>query len=292
MKANPFKFFYITSHATPALKGASQKYCRTLLPLGQGLRWNILSSYYSQKHRYFLSGYLVLLVVLINFSCASAQERYDVTLKNDTVYNHGAPEFLCKFKGSVKGDIYSLRTLENKTEAILIIFPQEGNNIKFTGTFTSLNLQYACLYPKMEIVTLMDSYIRNKVFVKGKSNLEGLKAYCKERNLSLDVMGRKAQSPAIRDSILVANAKADALSQIKFTFHNNSAKPVRIFIGDKPKGGSGRVQIIAPHGDLNEHARKTEKIFLLNDAGIEIKSISVTDSLKRIVINTSADGFE
>ena len=246
----------------------------------------------NRKMKSILLKFNLSVLILFISSFAPAQERYDVTLKNDTVYNNGVPQFLCKLRGSNKGDFYSLQTLENKTEAILFIIKQEGNNIKFSGVFTNLNLRYNCLYPKMEIITLLDSYIRNKVFVNGKANLEGIKAYCKERNLVLQPMGHKTQSPAIRDSILAANAKADALSQVKFVFHNNADKSVRIFIGDKPKGGSGRVQIIVSHGELNEHARKTEKIFLLNDAGDEMKSIPVTNELKRVVINASADGFE
>ena len=235
---------------------------------------------------------IVSFIAIFQFAFGYAQERYEVVLKNDTVYNHGVAQFLCKFKGSDKGDVYSLKTLENKTAAILIIKPF-NENVKFSGTFPLLGVRYACLYPKMEIITLLDSYIRNKVFVNGNVSLEGLQNYCKDRSLSLDKPPvRKAQSPAIRDSTLSANARADAASQIKFTFHNNANRPVRIFIGDKPKGGSGRIQVIAPNGDLAEHARKTEKIFLLNDAGDSIKSIPVTDELKRIVINAAADGFE
>ena len=39
-------------------------------------------------------------------------------------------------------------------------------------------------------------------------------------------------------------------------------------------------------------ATTVSKIFLLNDAGDEMKSIPVTNELKRVVIKASADGFE
>ncbi len=234
---------------------------------------------------------LLVAILLFHFSISDAQERYDVTMSNDTVYNHGDAQFICKFRPGKKGDLYSLRSLDNKTQALFIV-QEQTNNWKFSATFTTLNLHYGCLYPKMEILTLMDSYIRNKVFLNGMPNLEGLKAYCKERSLDLVTMGHKAQSRALRDSTLAANARLDAANQIKFTFHNNADKPVRVFIGDKPKGGSGRIQIIAPHGDLAEHVRKTEKIFLLNDAGDGIKSVPGMDVLPRLVIKSTADGFE
>ena len=243
----------------------------------------------TMKKNYLIS--ILLLISLIHLS-SSAQELYDVKLINDTVYNHGEPQFICKSRNEKNGSLFSLRNLDNKAEAMLV-FISQNDKIKFMGTFPVLQVRYSCLYPKLEIITLMDSYIRNKVFVNGKANLKGLKDYCKERNLVLDTLiARKVQSPMKRDSVMVAHAREDALSQIKFTFHNNASKPVRVFIGNKPKGGSGRIQIIAPHGELNEHARKTEKIFLINDEGEEIKSLSVTDSLKRIVIKESADGFE
>ncbi len=234
----------------------------------------------------------LVLALVFHITFSNAQAKYDVTLKNDTVYNNGVPQFICNAKGSAKGSFYSLRNLDNKTEAMLILIP-EKEKIKFSGTFPLLQVQYSCLYPQMEIITLLDSYIRNKVFVNGHATLIGLQAYCNERGLPLNkIQQRKVQKPGMNDSLMIARAKEDALNQVKFTFHNNANKPVRVFIGNKPKGGSGRVQIIPPHGDLNEHARKTEKIFLLNDAGDEVKSIPVTDSLKRIVIKASVDGFE
>ena len=234
---------------------------------------------------------IVLVAFLFHFS-TYAQERYDVKLINDTVYNHDVPQFICKFRSGKKADMYSLRSLDNKTEALLICVP-DSNRIRFSGSFTVLNVRYSCFYPTMEISTLLDSYVRNKVFVNGKANLEGLQAYCKERGLALATPPvRKVPNPLTRDSILAANARVDAANQVKFTFHNNASKPVRVFIGDKPKGGSGRIQIIQAHGDFAEHARKTEKVFLLNESGETLQSLSITDSLKRVVIKPTADGFE
>lgn len=235
---------------------------------------------------------ILLLIILLQCSFSYGQEKQQVTLKNDTVYTNGIPQFICQEKKNEKARIYSLRSMDSKLQGLLI-FRMENDTIRFSGTFPYLGLRYTCLYPKIEILTLLDSYIKNKVFVDGKANAEGLAAYCKERELVLDNhIANSTKSPAKRDSILAARAREDAMNQIKFTFHNNAPKPVKVFIGDKPKGGSGRIQIVPPHGDLKEHARKTEKIFLLNDAGDEIKSMAVTDSLKRIVIKASADGFE
>lgn len=235
---------------------------------------------------------IILLIFLTSYIFSNAQERYEVTLTNDTIYNHGVPQFLCQGKESKKASVFSLRSFD-KTLQGLLIFRFEDDGVNFSASFPYLGVRYARLYTKIEILTLMDSYLRSKVMVNGKANLKGLQAYCDDHGISLvKVPSRKVQRPVMNDTLLIARAKEDALNQVKFTFHNNASKPVRIFIGNKPKGGSGRIQVIAPRGDLNEHARKTEKIFLLNDAGDEIQSIAVTDSLMRIVIKASADGFE
>ncbi len=235
---------------------------------------------------------ILIIFILSRYSIGWAQERYDVTYHNDTVFNNNIPQFICQHQAKQNLEGYSLRSLDNKLQALLVV-RNDSNKIKFSGSFPRLGFRYVCLYPKIEIITLLDSYIRNKVIVNGMPNLEGLKAYCKERSIPLDsIIARKKMDPAVRDSILIATAKEDAKNQVKFTFHNNAAKPVRIFIGDKPKGGSGRIQVIPPHGDFAEHARKTEKIFLLDDTGNGIKSIAVTDKLERVVIKASADDFE
>lgn len=236
--------------------------------------------------------HLLLMLMCLCGMNAIAQEKFDVLLRNDTVFNSNVPQFICEHKNKGQLDGYSLRTLEKKLQAVLIV-KNDSSGMKFSGSFPTLGLRYACLYPKIEIITLLDSYLRNKVMVNGEASREGLQAYCKERAIPLDTMTtHKKINPATRDSMLIATAKADAASQVKFTFHNNASRPVKVFIGDRPKGGSGRIQVIAPHGDFPEHARKTEKIFLLDDAGNPIKSIAVTDQLTKVVIKASADDFE
>lgn len=237
---------------------------------------------------------IVFCIALFQVSLIHAQQKYEVTWNGDTVYNNAIPQFICKKTAKDSIAVYSLRSMDNKLKALLNL-RKENNRIKFTGIFAfpnSVEMRYSCMYPEMEIITLLDSYVRNKVFINDMPNLEGLQAYCKERNIVLTQTEKKRNRPAINDSLMAARARADADSQIKFNFYNKGAEPVRIFIGDKPKGGSGRVQIIASNGNLAEHARKTERIFLLDKQGNEVTSISVTDSLKQVVIKSTADGFE
>ncbi len=231
-------------------------------------------------------------IILFSITNVFAQEKFNVSLKNDTVYNNNVVQFICQTKSKDSVSIYSLRSLDNKLQALLI-FRYERDTIKFSGTFPYHSARYACLYPKIDILTLLDSYIRNKVMVNGVANLAGLEAYCKERHIVLDrSIEHSSKNPSKRDSVLTARAKADAANQIKFTIYNKAPKPVKVFIGDKPKGGSGRLQLIPAFGELEEHARNTERVFLISDNGGDFKAIAVNESLTKIVINASADGFE
>ncbi|CAN5445839.1 hypothetical protein BH11BAC2_BH11BAC2_01400 [soil metagenome] len=248
------------------------------------------------------------LILFLSFNYSNAQEKFDVTLRNDTVFNNGKPQFLAKFRPGPKGTrMYSLYSMDGKMQAILTM-TEQGDQLRFSGRFPLIYVIYDCLYPKMEILTLMDSYVRSKVMVGGIAQKEGLQSYCKERGLPLrEIPIRKVMKPgmdASLDSALAQRAKEQEAKKIEILIKNNSKDEVSIFVGDslaKEKIGPDDKTVPFREGRIEKIAGGTEmKIvaFIGEKIGISSKDNNLYDcrpvvrELKQLKVRSNGKSLE
>ena len=152
-------------------------------------------------------------------------------LVHDTVFNNDKPIFLCNEDIKPPHLIYFLRNFQRKTMAV-VHFEMQDSVLKSSVSFPFLNLRYNVYYPKMEIVTLLESFVRNKIIVNGTIDTIGLKAYCKQRQILMTSMTqRRTIRPTANDSSLGERAKKDYQSQIPIEIINSSYAMISINLG-------------------------------------------------------------
>ena len=180
-----------------------------------------------------------LLCIVFTYSLSAQEKAKDkVTILNDTVYKNGTPQFVVKTRTSEKNPNLSLFTLvsfDKKIQAMLT-FKLIDDTTRFMGRFPIAGVTYNCLYPKLDILTLMESYVNNKIMVEGVATKEGLEKYTKERGLTLDpIVVRSVSKPGQdpkRDSLMMARSKERLEKQFKFNLINKSKSEIMIFLGD------------------------------------------------------------
>jgi len=238
----------------------------------------------------FRKQFFTLICILLSLTANSQNKeipKNKVTMIGDTVYKNNIPQFNVKSKvmsNKLGAQMYAFYSFDKKTQAILTM-TLVNDTIRFTGRFPSLSLIYDCLYPKIEFITLLESYINNKIIVDGKADQKGLEAYCKERNILLrEIPIRKVARPgqdAKKDSIMTARALERQAKQFKFNMLNKGKKEVNVFLGDtsatnnrtnKPDAipfRQGRYEMI--------NAGETKELI-----GFEGEYVCITDSLHKI----------
>lgn len=188
--------------------------------------------------------YLLTLLCFVVSLTVSAQEKAKektkdkITLVNDTVYKNGIGQFTVRTRGSKTNTDLALHTFisfDKKIQA-MISMKLVNDTIRFSGRFPEILVAYDCLYPKIDLQTILESYINNKIMVNGIAKKEGLELYCNERNLPLrTIVTRTVSKPgqdAKRDSIMAIRTKERMAKQFKFELANKSNKDVNVFLGD------------------------------------------------------------
>jgi len=187
----------------------------------------------------------ILLVIPISLF---AQKKDAFVLRNDSVFYNKVFQFKTEFRtasASPKTDSIkvpaksmqsvSLKSPDGKVQAMLNI-QEKDTTIKFMARFPIIGLAYECLYPKVELSTILESYVKNKVMVDGIATKDGVKAYCKERNIPIiDQEELKKQREAKnkeRDSVLAIRTQEKMAKKFELTLKNNADSSVYIFIGD------------------------------------------------------------
>lgn len=89
-----------------------------------------------------------------------------------------------------------------------------------------------------------------------------------------------------------SSASASSLPKnVSFTLKNNSSKTVRIFIGTKPKYGSGRYTTFSGNTITTEHGKEGDQICIVDGSDNPISCQTISGSAMRIDINSSGTGF-
>jgi hypothetical protein len=230
--------------------------------------------------------FIVIISLLFCTNISSAQLRYDVSVKNDTVYNNGIPQFTIKKFDKPLGKVYLFNDLNNVTQTTISFITRDLNVYCFAH-FPKLLLKYETLYPMIDINVLIESFVRNKVIVNGIANPAGLTYYCKDRNIPLMPI-IKVESP-VNDSLSAQNALKDIASQIKFKVTNKKNLAVKLFIGSK---ASNRTRIVGPGMSINDHARAGERICIIDEEGNPISCTIIDASISQLVINAEGTRLE
>lgn len=230
----------------------------------------------------------ILLLSLVT-CCAYSQEKFDVKLINDTVYNFGKAIYTCKGQIKWPKSFYTLRTFDNKILAF-ISFEDVDTLLKTIVTFPTINVRYGTLYPKADVTVLLESLFRNRVILNNAVDSVGLNYYCKVRDIEIKkIEVKRAVRPYPTDSASIAKAKLDFESQIKFVLVNASTLQVSVKIGSS---SNNRIQLIPPGGTINERAHVGEQVCLVDKNRIPVTCKTVRASDKKFTVNADATGFE
>ena len=241
-------------------------------------------------------GVFLLLSLLTN-----AQEKFNVEMRNDSVFNNGELQFIAVEKISKENKLIQLKSPDQKLQAMLIVIRQE-KKIRFSGRFPQLNLMYDCLYPDMEMFTLYESYIRNKVIVNGVVTEKGLRDYCNSRKLELrEIPRRQVAKPGVgvQDSILKARTEERMKARVDIMISNTSGKPVTVTAGrmggtvnGKRNYSEKRQDIIPPGERRNFIAFEGELICIVAGDKSEKDCRVVTHAMKSLTILPEGERFE
>jgi hypothetical protein len=169
-----------------------------------------------------LKKFAFLLISVFSFS-AYSQERFDIKLKNDTVYNYQKALFLCRNIPGLNGTNYVLISFDKKIQSEINL-TEKNDVLSCHAVFPVVKLHYYTFYPKMEITQLLESYIRNKVISNGKIDTTGLKSYCDERKIPLTTYKLiKVERPGEKK-------KKETTQRIVFRVQNMSYGDVKVLI--------------------------------------------------------------
>jgi hypothetical protein len=244
---------------------------------------------------------LLVIVLLFANAAANAQEKYKIEVRNDSVFNNSELQFLVNEKTSKGNSLINIKSPDNKLQAILVVVPQE-KKIRFSGRFPTLNMMYDCLYPEMEMSTLYESYIRNKVFVNGVVNEKGLRDYCESRKVELRAVPRKQVArPGVgtQDSLLKARTEERMRARVDIMVSNTSKRPVTVMAGRAGESVNGKRnysekrQDVIPPGERRAFvAFENELICIIAGDKTEKDCRVVTHAMKSLTILPEGEGFD
>jgi len=253
---------------------------------------------------------LEILGILIPASRLSAQNK-TVTLKNDSIYQDGKALFACLEKDTMGMNIYYIMNPDESVMAQLAMQNNSMGTIPFTGIFPDLSCYYACSYQSnATIEDILESYFKNKVIVNGKPSMEGLTKYCEARNLSVLKIGTDYSSSNQGTTNSSQNSQTSKSSNYKnpsssntstkstptaqtvsFTLKNNSSNNVKIFIGTKPKYGSGTTGWVSGNSINSEHGSVGDQLCIVDDSDNPISCMTIGSSQSKVYINKAGTGF-
>lgn len=201
-----------------------------------------------------------------------------------------------------------IKTLSGEIIAMLT-FTNNADAVYFKGEFPVIAKKYEINYPAgTAIQTILESYNKNKVIVDGNIDLTGLQKYCNDRKFPLNNIltpeERKEQEANQQVVYSYSNEKknksepSDNINtdtplpkNVSFTLKNNSSKNVRIFIGDKPKYGSGRTSWYSGNSSTSEYGTSGNQVCIVDEYDNSISCQTISDGTTRIEINESGTGF-
>lgn len=247
-------------------------------------------------------GLLFFLFLLFSNSLVA---QNTIKIKGGQVFQQDVHVFDCKETKEDKWtNYYEILSKSGQPQAHLM-FLKNGNDVIFNGYFASLGYYYECRYPAgTGIETILESYIKNKVIVDDKANLEGLNAYCAARNMPLKKNVPPPQSKHSESSSFNAysapqknsNSSASQPAQlalpqnISFTLKSNATKTIRYFIGKEPKYGSGRYSNLGSNNITTEHGTEGDKFCIVDEHDNPISCTTISSGT-RIEINKDGTGF-
>lgn len=244
---------------------------------------------------------IVLAIVCLASIQASAQQKLDVTLRHDSVFLKNEFQFRAVMKETKGYKLIQLRSQKDSILGLLMVFPKD-TNLLFDARFPRINKMYDCLYPKMEMLTLYESYVRNEVIVNGELSEIGLTEYCKARNVPLTAIPiRKVARPnvATQDSILKANAELKMKTRVDITVTNSSAKVLNISSGrvvktiDSKRTYAEKRQDSIPAGESKVIiAFDGEFICIVAEDNSEKDCLLVKHELKALTISSEGEHFK
>lgn len=240
-----------------------------------------------------------LLILAICFSLqAYSQKNFKVTMRNDSVFNNNVLQFVVTKKSSLDKQLIQLRAPDSSVQAFLIVVLQD-DKLRFSGRFVKLDKIYDCLYPKMEMLTLYESYIRSGVFVNGVADLKGLDAYCKERKIEMrSIEKRKVAKPSERDSILKLNAEERMKNMVQIEISNTSANAMTIMAGTQGGMVNGKRvyrekrQDIIPAGERRMFTAFIGELICIVAGAEERDCRQVDHSMRQLTILEKGEGFK
>lgn len=244
---------------------------------------------------------ILMIILLLTQATVNAQEKFNVEVRNDSVFNNSELQFLITEKTSKGNSLINIKSPDNTLQAILVVVHQD-KKIRFSGRFPTLNLMYDCLYPEMEMTTLYESYIRNKVFVNGVVNEKGLREYCESRKVELRAVPRKQVArPGVgaQDSLLKARTEERMRARVDIMVVNTSGKPVTVMAGraGQPVNGkrnySEKRQDVIPPGERRAFvAFESELICIVAGDKTEKDCRVVTHAMQSLTILPEGEGFD
>jgi hypothetical protein len=230
----------------------------------------------------------------------NAQKKLNVTMRGDSVLLEKKFQFTATVRESKSGTLVQMRAPDSSLQAMLIIIPQD-TQLRFSGRFAKLDQMYDCLYPKMELLTLYESYIRNGVMVEGVAQEKGLKAYCDERKLELrQIPKRQVAKPGVagQDSILKARAEQKMKAMVQIEITNSASVPVTVMSGrpgpvkeGKQTYSEKREEIIPAGQKIAFTAFDGELICIIAIDKTEKDCRKVTHEMKSLSIVPEGDAF-
>ena len=232
-----------------------------------------------------ITSILFLFIVISSYG----QENLKITWVNDTVFNYDKALFICK--GQTKGakSLYVIKNMDKKSIAV-IMFEELDTVLRTSVNFVTMGLKFNVLYPKIEPIVLLESFVKNKIIIDGSIDTIAVKSYCKEREIPLlNTVTKSAKRPGGFDSLMRASAAATIANSVEFTIVNSTNNLISVKIG---KPSNNRTQLLSAGENFKTRGEAGETICILdkNLQSLGCRTIQKTDT--KFVIDKSGKRFE
>ena len=232
-----------------------------------------------------ITSILFLFIVISSYG----QENLKITWVNDTVFNYDKALFICK--GQTKGvkSLYVIKNMDKKSIAV-IMFEELDTVLRTSVNFVTMGLKFNVLYPKIEPIVLLESFVKNKIIIDGSIDTISVQSYCKEREIPLlNTVTKSAKRPGGFDSLMRASAAATIANSVEFTIVNSTNNLISVKIG---KPSNNRTQLLSAGENFKTRGLAGETICILdkNLQSLGCRTIQKTDT--KFVIDKSGKRFE
>jgi hypothetical protein len=226
-----------------------------------------------------------------------------VKLKDGKVYQNDTIIFLYKEQKTDKITTYYEFNRKDKTQLFDVIKTSYMGMKGYRVTFPTIDTYFEVNYGNAAIEEVVTSYINNKIIETDlKINKSALESYAKTRGIylkSLSKLGTLKTSenattytlPSTTGSTTQNTSASSAPSSTSFSLTNTSNQNVKIFIGDKPKYGSGTTGNVSGNSIERRTAKVGDQICIVDASDNPISCMTVTASMGDVVINKSGTGF-